>query len=147
LAKTNFETLNLAMVTNEFNTDMLDENVDTKQHVEKDDETTISESDEENVQPSVEITPDAPVSTVDEGNEEYMPSSTAIPCDVLTSSRMDWSSYYIDEELRALKLKLINLQDYPNHKDLSHIESVVCDSVIVDDEGNPRVQEEAIKMG
>jgi hypothetical protein len=44
-------------------------------------------------------------------------------------------------------LKLINLQDYLNHKDLSHIESVVCDSVIVDDEGNSRVREEAIKTG
>jgi hypothetical protein len=44
-------------------------------------------------------------------------------------------------------LKLINLQDYLNHKDLSHIESVVCDSVIVDDEGKSRVREEAIKTG
>jgi hypothetical protein len=44
-------------------------------------------------------------------------------------------------------LKLINLQDYPNHKDISHIESVVCDSAIVEDEGNPRVQEKVIKTG
>jgi hypothetical protein len=44
-------------------------------------------------------------------------------------------------------LKLINLQDYPNHKDISHIESVVCDSAIVEDEGNPRVQEKVIKIG
>jgi hypothetical protein len=48
--------------------------------------------------------------------------------------------------LRALKVKLINLQDYPNNKDISHIESVVCDSAIVNDEGNPRVGEEVIKM-
>jgi hypothetical protein len=49
--------------------------------------------------------------------------------------------------LRALKAKFINLQDYPNNKDISHIESVVCDSAIVDDEGNPRVRKEVIKMG
>jgi hypothetical protein len=47
----------------------------------------------------------------------------------------------------ALKLKLINLQDYPNHKDICHIGSVVCDNAVVDDEGNPRVQEEVIKKG
>jgi hypothetical protein len=49
--------------------------------------------------------------------------------------------------LRVLKLKLINLQDYQNHKDISHIESAICDSAIVDDECNPRVQEEVIKTG
>jgi hypothetical protein len=43
-------------------------------------------------------------------------------------------------------VKLINLQDYPNNKDISHIESAICDSAIVDDEGNPRVGEEVIKM-
>jgi hypothetical protein len=76
-----------------------------------------------------------------------MPSSAATPCDVPTSSRIDWSSYYTDEKLRALKLKLINLQDYSNHKDISHIESAICDSAIVNDECIPRVQEEVIKMG
>jgi hypothetical protein len=147
LAKTNSEALNLAVFTDEFNIDKFDENVDTEQHVEEDDETAISESDEENVQPLVETPPDAPVGTVDEGNEEYMPSSTAIPCDDPTSSHIDWNSYYTDEELRALKLKLINLHYYPNHKDLSHIQSAISDSAIVNDEGNPRVQKEAIKMG
>jgi hypothetical protein len=43
-------------------------------------------------------------------------------------------------------VKLINLQDYPNNKDISHIESAICGSAIVDDEGNPRVGEEVIKM-
>jgi hypothetical protein len=47
LAKTNSEALNLAVVTYEFDADTFDENVDTEQHVEKDDETTRSESDEE----------------------------------------------------------------------------------------------------
>jgi hypothetical protein len=89
----------------------------------------------------------APVDTVYIGNEANMPSSTVIPCDVSTSSRIDSSSYYSDEELRALKLKLINLQDYPNQKDINHIKSVVCDSAVVDDEGNPRVREEVIKKG
>jgi hypothetical protein len=56
-------------------------------------------------------------------------------------------SYYTDEELRALKLKHIILQDYPNHKDVSQIGSALCDSVVVDDEGNSRVQEEVIKKG
>jgi hypothetical protein len=68
-------------------------------------------------------------------------------CDVPTSSHIDWRSYYTDEELRALKLKHINLQEYPNHKDISHIGSVVCDSAVVDDEGIPRVREEVIKKG
>jgi hypothetical protein len=42
-------------------------------------------------------------------------------------------------------LKHINLQEYSNHKDISHIGSVVCESAVVDDEGNPRVWEEVIK--
>jgi hypothetical protein len=33
LVKTNYEALNLAVVTDEFDTDMFDENVDTDQHV------------------------------------------------------------------------------------------------------------------
>jgi hypothetical protein len=47
LAKTNSEALNLALVTDEFDTDMFDENVDTEQYVEEDDETARSESNEE----------------------------------------------------------------------------------------------------
>jgi hypothetical protein len=47
LVKTNSEALNLAVVTDEFDTDMFDENVDTEQHVEEDNETARSESDEE----------------------------------------------------------------------------------------------------
>jgi hypothetical protein len=133
--KTNSETLNLAVVTDEFDDEMFDENVDTEAHIEEDDEAGISKSDEENVQPLVDTTLDAPVGT--EGNEQ----------NDLTSSRIDWSSYYSKEELRALKVKLINLQDYPNNKDISHIESAVCDSAIVNDEGNPRVGEEVIKTG
>jgi hypothetical protein len=99
------------------------------------------------VQPSVDTAPDAPVGIVGEGNEENIPSSATAQCDIPTSSRINWSSYYTEEELRALKLKLINLQDYLNHKDISHIESVICDSAIVDDKCNPRVQEEVIKTG
>jgi hypothetical protein len=147
LAKTNSKALNLAVVTDEFDADTFDENVDTKQHVKEDEETARSESDEENMQPSVGIAPDAVVGAGGEGNEANVPSSAVIPCDVSTSSRINWGSYYTNEELRALKLKHINLQDYPNHKDISHIGSVVCDSAVINDEGNLRVQEEVIKEG
>jgi hypothetical protein len=139
LTQINSEALNLTVVTDEFDADLFDENVDTQPHVDEDDEATMSESDEENVQPSVYTAPDAPSGIVDEGNEQNVLSSAVAQCDVLTSSRINWSSYYTEEELRPFKVKLINLQDYPNHKDISHIESVICDSAIVDDEGNPRV--------
>jgi hypothetical protein len=121
LTKTNSEALNLAVVTDEFNADTFDNNVDTEQHIEEDDETAMSESDEE--------------------------LTGVTPYDAPTSSRIDWGSYYTDEELRALKLKHITLQDYPNHKDVSQIGSALCDSVVVDDEGKPRVQKEVIKKG
>jgi hypothetical protein len=136
LAKINSEALNLAVVIDEFDDETFHENIDTEPHFEEDDEAAINESDEENVQPSVDTAPDAPVSTVDEGNEQ----------NDLTCSHIDWSSYYSEEVLRALKVKLINLQDYLNNKDISHIESAVCDSAIVNDEDNPRVGEEVIKM-
>jgi hypothetical protein len=137
LVKTNSKALNLAAVTDEFDDETFDENVDTEADIEEEDEAGISESDDENVQPTVDIAPDASIGTVDEGNE---------PND-LTYSHINWSSYYSEEELMALKAKLINLQDYPNNMDISHIESAVCDSAIVNDEGNPRVEEEVIKMG
>jgi hypothetical protein len=41
------------VVTDEFDADMFDENVDTGPHVEEDDEAAINESDEENMQPSI----------------------------------------------------------------------------------------------
>jgi hypothetical protein len=47
----------------------------------------------------------------------------------------------------TLKLKHVNLQEYPNHKDISHIGLAVCDSTIVDDVGISRVQNEVIKKG
>jgi hypothetical protein len=137
LMKTNSETLNLVVVIDEFDNKTFHENVDTEPHVEEDDEAAISESDEENMQPSVDTSPDALVSTVDEGNEQ----------NDLTCSCIDWSSYYSEEELRALKVKLINLRDYPNNNDISHIEFAVCDSAIVNDEDNSRVGEEVINMG
>jgi hypothetical protein len=54
LAKTNSEALNLTVVTDEFDTDTFAENVDTEQHIEEDDKTVRSESDEENMQPLVD---------------------------------------------------------------------------------------------
>jgi hypothetical protein len=117
LVKINSEALNLTVVTDEFDIDTFDENVDTEQHVEEDDETARSESDEE--------------------------LTGVTPYDVPTSSRIDLGLYYTDEELRVLKLKHITLQDYPNHKGVSQIGSALCDSVVVDDEGNPKVQQKS----
>jgi hypothetical protein len=77
------------VITDEFDDEMFDENVDTEPHVEEYDEALINESDEENVQSSVGTAPDAPVGTVDECNEQNMPSSTAAQCDVPTSSHID----------------------------------------------------------
>jgi hypothetical protein len=147
LAKTNYEALNLAVVTDAFDIDTFDENGDIEQHVEEDDETVRRESNKENMQPSVDTTPDVPVGPGVKGNEDNLPSLAVTLCDVLTSSHIDWGSYYTDEGLRALILKHINLQDYLNHKDISHIGSTVCDSAVVDDEGNPRIQGEVIKKG
>jgi hypothetical protein len=47
LVKTNSKELDLGVVTDEFDIDTFDENVDTEQHVEEDDETARSESDKE----------------------------------------------------------------------------------------------------
>jgi hypothetical protein len=69
--KTNSKALNLTVVTDEFDADTFDENVDTEQHVEKDDEIARSESDEE--------------------------LTGVTPYDIPTSSCIDWGSYYTDE--------------------------------------------------
>jgi hypothetical protein len=61
------------------------------------------------MQPSVDTAPDAAVGSGGEGNEANVPSSTVTLYDVPTSSRIDWGSYYTDEELRVLKLKHISL--------------------------------------
>jgi hypothetical protein len=50
-----------------------------------------------------------------------------VVCDIPTSSRIDWRIYCTEEELRALKSKHINLLEYPNHEDISHIGLTVCD--------------------
>jgi hypothetical protein len=89
LAKTNSEALNLAVVIDEFDVDTFAENVKTQQHIEEDDETSRSESNEENMQPSVYIAPDAAVGSGGEGNEANVPSSTVTLCDVSTSSHID----------------------------------------------------------
>jgi hypothetical protein len=56
------------VVIDEFDDEIFDENVDTEVHVEEE-EAGINESDEKNVQPTVDTAPDAPVGIVDEGNE------------------------------------------------------------------------------
>jgi hypothetical protein len=68
LAKTNSEALNLAMVTDEFDDEIFNGNVDTETHVEEE-EAGINKSNEENMQPTVDTAPDASVGTVDEDNE------------------------------------------------------------------------------
>jgi hypothetical protein len=115
--------------------------------IEENDESSSSENDEENMQPLFDTPPDVLVGIGGEGNEANVPPSAVTLCDVPSSSHIDWGSYYTDEELRALKLKHINLQDYLNHKDINHIGSVVYDSAVVDDEGDPRVREKFIKKG
>jgi hypothetical protein len=47
LVKTNSEALNLAMVTDEFDADTFDENINTEPHNEENDKAAISESGEE----------------------------------------------------------------------------------------------------
>jgi hypothetical protein len=89
LAKTNSEVLNLVVVRDEFDVDTFDENVDTEQHIEENDETGISVNDKENMQPSVDTGPDAPVSTGGEGNEANVAPSSVALCDVPTSSHID----------------------------------------------------------
>jgi hypothetical protein len=69
LVKTKFEALNLVVITDEFDDETFDENVDIEAHVKEDDGAGISESDEESVQPIVDTDPDASVGTVDEDNE------------------------------------------------------------------------------
>jgi hypothetical protein len=73
LVKTNSEALNLVVVRDEFDADTFDENVETEQHVEENDETTISVSVEENMEPSVDTAPDALVGTGGEDNETNVP--------------------------------------------------------------------------
>jgi hypothetical protein len=76
LAKTNPESLNLTVVGDEFDADTFDENLDNEHHVEENDELASSESDEQNMPPSV-------------GNEANVPSLVFTLCDVSTSSHID----------------------------------------------------------
>jgi hypothetical protein len=144
LAKANSNTLNLALVRDEFDADIFDQNLDNEQYVDENDESSSSESDEENIEAPFDTTHDVLVATGGEGNESNMPQSVVDVCDVPTSIPIDWMLYYT-EELRALKSKHINLLEYPKHKDRSHIGSTVCDSAVMDDKENPRVRDEVIK--
>jgi hypothetical protein len=57
------------LVGDEFDVDMFDENLDDDQHIDENDESSSTKS--------------------DEGNKSNMPHSTIALCDVLTSSRID----------------------------------------------------------
>jgi hypothetical protein len=76
LAKTNYESLKLAVVTDEIDADMFDRNVDNEQHIEENDELASNESDEEHMQPSVDTAPDALVGPGGEGNVANVPRCT-----------------------------------------------------------------------
>jgi hypothetical protein len=87
LAKTNSESLNLALVRDEFDANTFDENLGNEQHVDENDESSSKESDEENMQAPFDTTFDVPVATGGEGNESNMPHLVVALCDVPTSSQ------------------------------------------------------------
>jgi hypothetical protein len=70
-----------------------------------------------------------------------------VPQSLVCVSHSDWTLYYTEEELRALKLKHINHREFPNHMDISSIGSTVCDNALVSKEGNPRIMDEMRKKG
>jgi hypothetical protein len=69
----NSNTLNLALVWDEFDTDIFDQNLDNEQYVDENDESSSSESDEENIEAPFDTTRDVLVATGGEGNESNMP--------------------------------------------------------------------------
>jgi hypothetical protein len=125
------------LVRDEFDADTLDLNPINEQNVDGNNELSSNERDEE--------TTEAPVDTGGEGNDSIVAQSLVHVCDIPTSSHIDWMLYYIEEELRAVKSKQINLLKYLNHKEISQIGSVVCDNALMTEEGNPRAMNEVIK--
>jgi hypothetical protein len=125
------------LVRDEFDADTLDLNPINEQNVDGNNELSSNERDEE--------TTEAPVDTGGEGNDSIVAQSLVHVCDIPTSSHIDWMLYYIEEELRAVKSKQINLLKYLNHKEISQIGSVVCDNALMTEEGNPRATNEVIK--
>jgi hypothetical protein len=103
------------------------------QNADEDDEAASTDNVEENN--------DTPVGIGGEGNDSFVPQL------FVHVSRIDWTLYYTEEELKALKLKRIKLHEFPNHKDKSGIGSTICDSALVSKEGNPRIMDEVIKKG
>jgi hypothetical protein len=69
LVKINSESLNLALVRDEFDADTFDENFDNEHNIDENVESSSSESNEENMQAKFDTTPDVPVTTGGEGNE------------------------------------------------------------------------------
>jgi hypothetical protein len=121
----NFESLNLALVRDEFNADMFDENLDNEQHIEEMMNRQAARAMKKTCNLHLTQLPMYRLAQVVKAMRQNMPPSAIALCDVPTSSHIEWRSYYTDEELRALKLKHINLQEYPNHKDIKHIGLVV----------------------
>jgi hypothetical protein len=139
MTKANLESHNFALASDEFDADMLDNDSSNEQNIDEDDEASNTHNEEE--------TNKALVGTGGEDNDSIVPQSLVHVCDVPTCSRIGWTLYYTEEELRALKLKHSNLREFPNHKDISRIGSVVCDSALMSEEGNPRITDEVIKKG
>jgi hypothetical protein len=98
------------------------------QNVDEDDEAASTDNEEESNETSVDIG--------GEVNGSFVPQS------VVLVSRIGWTLYYTEEELRALMLRHINLCEFPNHKDISGIGSAICNSALVFEEGNPRITDE-----
>jgi hypothetical protein len=143
---------NLALASNEFDVNILDNEPCNEENVDEDDEASSSDNEEESNE--------ALVGTGGEGNDSLVPQNfdeddealstdneeesndnlvdiggkgndSFVPQSFVPGSCIDWMSYYIEEELRVLKLKHIKLHEIPNHKDISDIDSGVCDTALV----------------
>jgi hypothetical protein len=159
---------NLALASDEFDVNILDNEHCNEENIDEYDEASSSDNEEESNE--------ALVGTGGEGNDSLVPQNvdeddeaastdneeesnealvdiggegndSFVPQFVVHVSRIDLMLYYTYEELRTLKLKHINLHESPNHKDINDIGTAVCNSALVSEEGNPRITDEAIKKG
>jgi hypothetical protein len=89
LAKVNSGALNLALIRDEFEADMFDQNTGNEQNIDENEEASSSESDEENIKTRFDTSHDVLVFTGGEGNESNIPQSAVAVCDVPASSRID----------------------------------------------------------
>jgi hypothetical protein len=121
MTKANPESQNFAFASDEFDANTLDKELSNEQNIDEEDEASSTDNEEERNE--------ALVGTGGKGNDSTVPQSLLHVSDVPTCSRIDWTLYYTEDELRALKLKQINLREFPNHKDISGIGLVKCTHV------------------